>query len=265
VLIEFRRERPASPDPLGVARIAVRTSGADAAEGLRVGYFRALGDWLSFALTELGVEHRELSLDDISNTEHGNASIARQSRVGCGDLARFDTIVIDSNAYFARPELALGNRCLLRYVRQGGNLVVLSQRPDDWNLALSYTAFAPYAITLSKDRIALESARVDILDANHPLVSQTNKLTSRDFEGWVSDRALNIPSDWSGEYKALLESGDPGEAAKRGVLLSARYGEGTYVFTSLALRRQLQAGNPGAYRLFANMVSFPRIAKIKPQ
>ncbi len=265
VLIEFRREKPAPPDPLGVTKIAVREAGLDAAEGLRAGYIRALDDWLSFALTELGVEHSELKLADISNTEHGNANIAGQSGVGCGDLARFDTIVIDGNAYFARPELALHNRCLLRYVRQGGNLVVLGQRPGDWNLALSYTQFAPYTIKLSKDRIAFETARVNILDADHPLMSRPNKITSKDFEGWVGERAINIPKEWSSEYKALLESGDPGEEPARGGLLAARYGEGTYVFTSLTWRRQLQGGNAGAYRLFANLVSFPRIAKIKPQ
>jgi LmbE family N-acetylglucosaminyl deacetylase len=265
VLIEFRREKPAPPDPLGSTKIAVRTAGLDVAEGLRVGYIRAFDDWLSFALTELGVKHSELKLDDISNTEHGNANVARQSDIGCGDLARFHTILIDSNAYFARPELVLHNRCLLRYVRQGGNLVVLGQRPDDWNLALSYTQFAPYTIELSKDRIALETARVNILDADHPLVSQPNKITSKDFEGWVGERAVNVPRKWSSEYKALLESGDPGEEPTKGGLLTARYGEGTYVFTSLAWRRQLQAGNAGAYRLFANLVNFPRIAKIKPQ
>lgn len=267
VLIEFRREKPAPADALGSAKIAVKAVDFEAVEGLKAGYIRGLDDWLLFALTELGVERTELNIDEISLTEHGNAISAAQSRLGCGDLARFDTIIVDSNAYFAHPELVRHNRCLLRYVRQGGNLVVLSQRPDDWNLVLANTQFAPYPIKLSKDRVAVETAAVRILDRDHPLMSKPNKVATRDFEGWVVERAVNIPREWSSEYAPLLESSDPGEEPNRGGLLAARYGEGTYIYTSLSLRRQLLAGNAGAYRVFADLVSFPRVNKspVRPQ
>ena len=261
VLIEFRREKPAPPDPLGSAKIAVRASDFEAVEGLKAGYIRGLDDWLSFALTELAVEHSELKIDEISVTEHGNANSAAQSRIGCGDLARFDTIIVDNNAYFSRPELMLQNRCLLRYVRQGGNLVVFSQRPDDWNLVLANTQFAPYAIKLSQDRITIETAAVKITNADHPLMSKPNKITPKDFEGWIVDRAVNIPREWSSEYTPLLESSDPGEEPNRGGLLVARYGEGTYIYISLSMRRQLLAGNAGAYRVFADLVSLPKVNK----
>ncbi|MEK6410600.1 MAG: PIG-L family deacetylase [Acidobacteriota bacterium] len=265
VLIEFRREKPALPDPLGSAKIAVKAIDLELADGLKAGCIRGLDDWLSFAFTELGVEHSELRIDDISNTEHGNGNVAPQSRIGCGDLARFTTIVVDGNAYLARPELGLHNRCLLRYVRQGGNLVVLGQRPDDWNLALARTQFAPYPIKLSKDRIAFETARVNILDPDHPLMSRPNKITAKDFEGWTVERAAAVPREWSSEYTPLLESSDPGEVPTRGGLLIARYGEGTYIYTSFALRRQLLSPNAGPYRLFANLMSLPNIAKTKLQ
>src|SRR6266404_1806905 len=267
VLIEFRREKPAPPDPLGSAKIAVRASGFEVVDGLKAGYIRGLDDWLAFALTELGVEHSELKIDEISVTEHGNANSAAQSRIGCGDLARFDTIIVDNLAYFTRPELILQNRCLLRYVRQGGNLVVLSQRPDDWNLLLANTQFAPYPIKLSKDRITNETAAVKITNADHPLMSRPNKITPKDFEGWIVERAVNIPREWSSEYTPLLESSDPGEEPNRGGLLIARYGEGTYIYSSLLMRRQLLAGNAGAYRVFANLVSLPKVNKSpsKPQ
>jgi LmbE family N-acetylglucosaminyl deacetylase len=265
VLIEFRREKPAPPDPLGSAKIAVRASDFEVVDGLKAGYIRGLDDWLSFALTELGVEHSELKIDDISVTEHGNANSAAQSRIGCGDLARFDTIIVDSNAYFAHPELMRQSRCLLRYVRQGGNLVVLSQRPDDWNLVLANTQFAPYPIKLSKDRITIETAAVKITDRDHPLMSRPNKIAPKDFEGWIVERAVNIPREWSSEYTALLESSDPGEEPNRGGLLVARYGEGTYIFVSLSLRRQLLAGHAGAYRLFANLVSLPKMKAATPR
>ncbi len=265
VLIEFRREKPGPADALGSAKIAVKAADFEVVEGLKAGYIRGLDDWLSFALTELGVEHSELKIGEISVTEHGNANSAAQSRIGCGDLARFDTIIVDNNAYFTRPELMLHNRCLLRYVRQGGNLVVLSQRPDDWNLVLANTQFAPYPIKLSKDRITIETAAVKITNADHPLMSKPNKITPKDFEGWVVERAVNIPREWSSEYTPLLESSDPGEEPNRGGLLVARYGEGTYVYVSLSMRRQLLAGNAGAYRVFANLVTLPKVKAATPR
>jgi LmbE family N-acetylglucosaminyl deacetylase len=267
VLIEFRRERPAAPDHLGSAKIAVRAGGFEVADGLKIGYIRGLDDWLSFAFSELGIEHSELKIDDISTIEHGNAVSTAQSLTGCGDLTRYDTIVVDSDAYFARPELNRHNRCLLRYVRQGGNLVVLSQIPEDWNLVLASTQFAPYPIKLTKDRITVETTAVKILDGDHPLLSKPNKIEARDFDGWVVDRGVNVPREWSSEYATLLESGDHGDDPTRGTLLLARYGEGTYIYVSLSLRRQLLAGTTGAYRIMADLVSHPKVNKpiTKPQ
>ena len=261
VLLEFRREKPAAANPLGSAKIAVKVAEFDVIDGVKAGYIRGKGDWLPFALSELGVEHSELKIDDIRVTEHGNANSAAQSRIGCGDLARFDTIIVDDGAYFTHPDLMLHNRCLLRYVRQGGNLVVLGQRPDDWNLVLSSTQFAPYPIKLSKDRIAYETAAVKVLDRDHPLTSRPNKITPKDFEGWLVERGLNIPREWSSEYAPLLESSDPGEEPNRGGLLAARYGEGTYIYTSYQWQRQLLAGNAGSYRVFANLISLPKVTK----
>lgn len=245
----------------------------EAADRLKAGYIRGpdirsdirSDDWLSFALNEIGVDHSELNIEAISATEHGGANSAAQSLIGCGDLARFDTIIIDNNAYLNRSELMLKNRCLLRYVRQGGNLIVLGQRPDDWNLVTSGTQFAPYPIKLSTDRITIETSPVKVRDADSSPLSWPNKITLKDFEGWVVERAVNIPREWSSEYTPLLESSDPGEEPNRGSLLLARYGEGSYIYISLSMRRQLLAGNGGAYRVFANLISFPRIAKIKAQ
>lgn len=265
VLIEFRRELPAPPDALGSTKIDVKTADFEVADGLNVGYIRGLDDWLSVAMTELGIEHSQIQIDEITLTEHGNAIIAGQSPVGCADLSRFDTIIVDRNAYFIHPELHRHNRCLLRYARQGGNLVLLSQRPDDWNLVLANTQFAPYPIRLSKDRIAIETAAVKILDPDHPLMSKPNRIGPEDFQGWAVERAVNIPRGWSAEYTPLLESSDPGEAATRGGMLAARCGEGTFVYVSFSLRRQLLGGNAGAYRLLANLASFSEIAKPKPQ
>lgn len=271
VLLEFRREKPAPPDALGTVTIAVKAINFQASNELKVGYIRGpdirSDDWLSFALNELGVDHSELNIEAISATEHGGANSAAQSLIGCGDLARFDTIIIDNNAYLNRSELMLKNWCLLRYVRQGGNLIVLGQRPDDWNLVTSSTQFAPYPIKLSADRITIETSPVKILDVDNSPLSRPNKITPKDFEAWVVERAVNIPREWSSEYTPLLESSDPGEEPNRGSLLLARYGEGSYIYISLSMRRQLLAGNAGAYRVFADLVSLPKVNKTpaKPQ
>jgi hypothetical protein len=148
---------------------------------------------------------------------------------------------------------------LLRYAHQGGNLVVLSQRPDDWSLATADAQLAPYPIKLSKDRITVENAAVKITNADHPLMSNPNKITPKDFEAWTAERMFNLPRAWSSEYVPLLESSDPGEEPNRGGLLVATYGEGTYIYVSLSMRRQLLAGHAGAYRAFANLVSFPKV------
>jgi hypothetical protein len=149
----------------------------------------------------------------------------------------------------------------LRYARQGGNLVVLDQRPDDLNLILSNPALTPYPIRLSKDRIVYEAAPVKILDPDHVLMSRPNKINSKDFDGWVLERALNIPREWSKEFTPLLETADPGEEPNRGGMLVARYGEGTYIYTSYQWRRQLLEGNAGSFRIFANLLSLPKVNK----
>jgi len=261
VLLEFRREKPAPPEPLGGATIAVKAINFQSAERLNIGYIKGVDDWLSFALDQLGIDHSELSVEAISSTEHGGANGASQSLIGCGDLSRFDSIVIDNDAYFNRPELMFKNRCLLRYVRQGGNLIVLSQQPNDWNLLISSSQLAPFMLKLSKTRITNEASAVKIVDSEHALMQRPNKIASADFEGWVVDRATDVPREWSSEYAPLLETSDPGDDVNRGSLLIARAGGGTYIYTSLTLRRQLLNGNGGAYRLFANLVSLPKSAK----
>ena len=146
----------------------------------------------------------------------------------------------------------------MKYAREGGNLVVLDQRPDDWNLILGRSQFAPFPIKLSNDHISAENTPVRILDEDHPLMSKPNKIIEKDFDGWGNGRAVNLPRSWSTEYSSLLESNDPGEAPGQGGLLVARVGEGSYVFTSFNWRSQVLTMNAGAYRMLANLVSLPR-------
>ncbi len=262
LLFEFRREKPAPPDALGSAKIPVRAIDSRIAENLRVGYIRGFDRWLDLALTELGIEHEELTIDEIKTFEHGNGDqTAGQINSKCAGLARFDTVIIDERAYTAWPRLATINECLLDYAKHGGNVIMLSQQPKDWNLVFEKRPAAPFLIRLSDNPIVVETAPVKLLVEDHPLFDKPNKISAGDFEGWVADRATNLPGAWASEYVSLLESNDPGDDPQRGGLLFARFGEGTYVFTSFDWRRQALAGKAGAYRVLANLIAAGKTMK----
>jgi len=115
---------------------------------------------------------------------------------------------------------------------------------------------------LSRDRVTVEEAPIEILEPDHPVLNYPNKITQYDFEGWVQERGLYFANEWSEEYKAILSSNDPGEPARKGGLLVAPHGDGYFIYTGYSWFRQLPAGVPGAYRIFANMVSLNQ--DIKP-
>jgi LmbE family N-acetylglucosaminyl deacetylase len=274
ILIEFRRDGASPSEALGSIRVPVKVASFDAREGSRIGYLRGFDSWLSLALMELGVSATELRIADVRGIRHGAQARGSADSLpdpapnpgapaepDCFDLSRFDAIVIDYRAYVAHPELLSCNRCLLRFVQDGGNLIVLGQESSDWNLLLTKPAFAPYGIRHSKERVSLESAAVSILDAGQALLLKPNGITARDFDGWSGERARFLPSAWAPEFTPLLETGDPGDPPQRGGLLIARYGEGTFVYTTMSWRRQLLAGHGGAYRVFANLISQPRSSK----
>ena len=120
---------------------------------------------------------------------------------------------------------------------------------------LQTNQLAPFELRLSSERVTDETAPVTFLAPDHPALNTPNKITGADFEGWVQERGLYFPGQWDEHFTPLLACGDPGEAPLKGGLLVAKYGKGYYVYTGLAWFRQLPAGVPGAYRLFANLVS----------
>jgi LmbE family N-acetylglucosaminyl deacetylase len=208
--------------------------------GLHVGYVRSYEYSIPEALGRLGVEHRELTPE----------------AVRAGDLAGFDTIVIDNRAYLKYPELVRYNARLLEYVENGGNLIVFYHKDDEYDASL-----APYPITLGRERITDENAPVEILAPAHPVFNFPNKIGPEDFRGWVQERGLYFPAEWDARYTPLLSSNDPGEKALAGGLLVAPHGKGTFVYTSYVWYRQLRGLVPGGYRVFANMISLPKAPK----
>jgi LmbE family N-acetylglucosaminyl deacetylase len=216
------------PPPVGEVRLGGR---------LRVGHVRSYEDTISTALERLGIDAVDL----------------RPATLGDRDLHGFDAIVIDNRAYMRHPELARVNSHLLDYAAGGGTLLVLYHKAGEYAPSL-----APYPLTVGRGRVADERAPVAILDPTHVLLVWPNQITEADFAGWVQERGLYFPSAWDAHYSALLETHDTGEEPLRGGLLVARYGKGWFVYTSLALYRQLRASVPGGYRLFANMLSLSR-------
>ncbi len=212
-----------------VVKLEVKT------EGKRVGYIMGAGDEVADGLRQLGYELTMLD-DDMLETS---------------DLGPFDAIVTGVRAYNTRPRLRAAKRRLLEYVERGGTLVV------QYNVASGVLTgqIGPYPLTIGRDRVTVENAPVMFPIPDHKLLTFPNKITSRDFEGWVQERGLYFASSWGEEYEAILSSHDPGEPDRDGGLLYARYGKGVFIYSAYAWFRQLPAGVPGAFRIFANLIS----------
>ncbi len=221
---------------LEAAEVAITRLDVQVAPGLRVGYVMGTGDGGFEALRQLGVEVELLGPEQVS----------------AGDFAAFDAIVAGVRAYETRADLVATNARLLDFARAGGTVVVQYQQ-------YQYAAggFAPYPVEISRphDRVTDEHAPVRVLEPSAPVLTAPNRIGPADWEGWVHERGLYFLGRWDERYAPVLEMADPGEAPLRGSLLIAPVGEGIYVYTGLAFFRQFPAGVPGAYRLFANLVS----------
>ncbi|MBS1831305.1 MAG: PIG-L family deacetylase, partial [Acidobacteria bacterium] len=204
-------------------------------KGLRVGYVMGSGDEVPEALRQLGVAYDLLSANDIATA----------------DLSRYTTLLLGIRAYAARPELKVHNARLLEFVKNGGTLIVQYNTQEyDGN----YGPF-PYTMTARAEEISEEDSPVRILAPEHPVFQAPNKISARDFDGWVEQRGSKFWKTWAPEYTALLETNDAGQVPQRGGWLEARYGKGRYVYCAYAWYRQLPYAVPGAYRLFANLIS----------
>ena len=177
-----------------------------------------------------------------------------------GNLDRFDAIVVGPRAYEIDPALVENNRRLLQYARRGGLVIVQYQQHQFFN-----GGFAPYPMKVggtnppvSHDRVVDENAPVRLLAPTHPALRSPNRLGPGDWKGWVQERGLYFARSWDRRYRPILETHDPGEAQLSGGLLIATVGKGTYVYTGLSFFRQLPAGVPGAFRLFANLLALGR-------
>ena len=206
--------------------------------GKKIGYIPGAGDLVPEALKQVGYDVHILTENEILN----------------GDLSGYDAIVTGVRAYNVNPRLAVEQPKLLEYVKNGGNLVVQYNN----NSGLVTKNIGPYPFNVVNKRVTDEDAKITVLDPQEPLLNYPNKITQDDFSGWTQERGLYFVGDIDPNYKAPLQMNDPGEAANNGALIVGNYGQGRFVYTSLAFFRQLPAGVPGAYRLFVNLLSKPK-------
>jgi len=211
-----------------------KARGADVkvAPGLKVGYLPGTGDEVQASLENLGVHATTLTMGDVAG----------------GKLAGYDVVVLGVRAYAAHPGLAAANGQLLNYAKNGG-VVIVQYNSGNFD-------YGPYPSSLgSNERVVDETAPVKLLMPENPLLSWPNKITERDFDGWVEERGHGFMGNWDSQYQALLETHDPGQDPQKGGLLVTKTGKGAYVYVAFALYRELPEGVPGAYRLFANLLS----------
>lgn len=214
----------------------------------RIGYIMGSGDDVPDSLRQIGIEVTLLSDADLAAV----------------DLSKFDAIVTGVRAFNTRPALRANFQRLLRYTENGGTLVVQYNVVEGFPGRESHEStksLGPYPLQLSRDRVTVEDSPVQIPNPNHPLLRGPNVISKADFEGWVQERGLYFPREYDSRYESLFSTMDPGEDWRPGGMLYTRFGKGAYLFTGYAWFRQLPAGVPGAYRIFANLLSAGKNAK----
>lgn len=217
------------------AQQMVRTVDAKIAKNLKVGYIAGSGDEVASAISQLGVATKTLSAADLESS----------------DLSEFDVVLVGVRAYAVRPDIRRFNGRLLEFVKDGGTMIVQYQTPEFDNNFGPY----PYKMGRNPEEVSEENAEVTMLDPEHVVFNRPNKITMQDFEGWVEQRGSKFWESWDDRYTPLLECHDSGQDRQEGGMLVTEYGKGIYVYSAYAWYRQLPNGVPGAYRLFANMLS----------
>ncbi len=201
----------------------------------RIGYIQGTGDVVPECLKQIGYE----------------VELIGENQLTTSALSVYDAVVVGIRAYNVRTKLKFQHKSLMEYVKNGGTVIV----QYNTNHRLLLDSPGPFPITPSKDRVTVEGAPVKILTPQHDLMNVPNKITNKDFDDWVQERGLYFPNKWDAAYTPILSSHDPGEPNRDGGLLYCKYGKGYFIYTGYSWFRQLPAGVPGAYRIFANMLS----------
>jgi LmbE family N-acetylglucosaminyl deacetylase len=209
-----------------------------ATKGKNIGYIKGAGDEVPLALEQLGYTVTMLDEASIKNN----------------DLSIYDAIVCGVRAYNTNDYMPNSYNKLMEYVKNGGNYVV----QYNTDRGLEETKIGPYPFKLSRDRVTVEEAKTTFLAPEHPILNTPNKITDKDFENWIQERGLYFPNEWDTNYTPILGWNDPNEEMTKGSLLVTHYGKGSFIYTGISFFRELPAGVPGAFKLFANLISYGR-------
>jgi len=218
-----------SPAKAKFERLSLRTKGNN------IAYLQGAGDDIPKSLRQIGYNVTDIEVSDIY----------------AGGLSHYDAVVMGIRAYNTKKELLLKKDALLDYMNQGGTVVV----QYNTSRRVKGDDIAPYPMELSRNRVTDELATVTFEVPEHEILNYPNKITTDDFENWVQERGLYFPNNWDNKYESPLSCFDKGEDAQLGGLLVAEVGKGHFIYTGYSWFRQLPAGVPGAFRLFANMLS----------
>lgn len=206
-----------------------------------IGYIVGAGDEVPQALQQMGCHVTLLGAAQLNT-----------------DLAVYDAIVMGVRAYNTNDYLAIYQPKLMDYVKNGGTLIVQYVTPGGSGFiqnGLKVSQFGPYPFKVVNERVTDEDAPMTFINPQHRLLNYPNKITEADFSGWIQERGIYFAQDWDKAYEPIFSAHDPNEAPKQGSLIYARYGKGHFMYTGLVFFRELPAGVPGAYRLFANLIS----------
>ncbi len=205
-----------------------------------VGYIQGAGDEVPASLEQMGYKVIMITDEQLQN----------------GNLNEFPAIVLGVRAFNTNEKLQQYKQRVFDYVKDGGNLIV--QYNTNSFFGPLKDQISPVPFKLSRDRVTIEEAPVTFLLPEHPVLNFPNKITNTDFDGWIQERGIYFATDMDSSFECPLNMNDPGEKPNKGSLIIAKYGKGNYVYTGLAFFRELPAGVPGAYRLFANLLSLPK-------
>jgi len=199
-----------------------------------IGYIKGSGDKIPYYLKELGFDVIYLKDEDLTTR----------------NLSGYDVIIAGIRAYNTNKRMNIYQDKLMDYVYNGGTYIVQYN-----TLGKKYAEPGPYEFKISRDRVTEENAKVKLLNPSHSLLNFPNRISEKDFEGWIQERGLYFPDEWDDNYESILEMNDQGELPKQGSVLYTEYGKGVFIYTGLSFFRELPAGVAGAYKLFMNMIS----------
>ena len=204
-----------------------------------IGYIPGAGDDVAACLSQVGYNVTQLTNELLANE----------------NLSKYSAIITGVRAYNTDDKLQLYYPKLMEYVKNGGNFIV--QYNTNNRIGPVKAKIGPYPFTISRDRVTDETAEVRFIDPESAVLNSPNKITEKDFDGWIQERGIYFATELDSNYTKIFSINDPNEKASEGSLITAKYGKGNFAYTGLVFFRELPAGAPGAYRLFVNLISMP--------